>query len=406
MDRYADSERPRRPAREVTAVTESPRRPRGARAAPKAAARAGGDPAAERGSVDPAVDVDAAAASEVDAAAAAPDDVADDESPDLAELYDALAPPDADAVLASIFGRATEPDDGVFRSGFVAVVGRPNVGKSTITNAFVGDKVAIVSPKPQTTRRRILGIRTTDAAQAIFVDTPGIHRPRTPLGSYMVKVARDAIPDADVVVWVVDASAPPRALDERVAAMVRRAGRPTVLALNKSDRLAPEDIAARVDAFRALAGEGAVWELTIATRGHNLDRLWALIVERLPAGPLYYPPDQISDQTDRMLVAELVREAALFTLEDEVPHGIEVVVETWALRDNGVTVIGARLLVEREGHKPIVIGKGGAVLKAIGTRARRDIEALLEGPVYLELQVGVRPGWRRSAAETKRLGYG
>lgn len=361
-----------------------------------------------------APDVDAAGADAAAAEAPADDvdaaddaeDVPDEALSDLAELYEAIAPPDAEAVLASIFGRTAEPGDGVFRSGFVAVVGRPNVGKSTITNAFVGDKIAIVSPKPQTTRRRILGIRTTDAAQAIFVDTPGIHRPRTPLGSYMVKVARDAIPDADVVVWVVDASTPPRPLDERVGAMVRRAGRPTVLALNKADHLAPEDVTARIDAFAALAGPDAAWELTIATRGHNLDRLWSLIVERLPPGPLYYPPDQISDQTDRMLVCELVREAALFTLSDEIPHGIEVAVETWAVRDNGVTVIGARLFVEREGHKAIVIGKGGAVLKAIGTRARREIEAMLDGPVYLELHVGVRPDWRRSAAETKRLGYG
>lgn len=333
------------------------------------------------------------------------DELDEGPSSDLAELYPAIAPPDEAAVLESIFGRADEPADGVFRSGFVAVVGRPNVGKSTITNAFVGDKVAIVSPKPQTTRRRILGIRTTDAAQAIFVDTPGIHRPRTPLGSYMVKVARDAIPDADVVVWVVDASAPPRALDERVGALVKRSGRPTIIALNKTDKLAPEDVEARIASFTALAGEGAQWELTIATRGHNLDRLWAMIVTLLPPGPLYFPADQISDQTDRMLVCEMVREAALFRLEDEVPHGIEVAIEEWAERENGVTVIHARLFVEREGHKAIVIGKGGAVLRDIGTHARKQIESMLEGPVYLELQVGVRPDWRRSAEETKRLGY-
>ena len=359
-------------------------------------------------SMDDPTDLDVDVVDVVDEADDLTDDaVGDDDAahPDLAELYEAIAPADADDVLARIFGSAAEPSDGVFRSGFVAVVGRPNVGKSTIMNAFVGDKVAIVSPKPQTTRRRILGIRTTDAAQAIFVDTPGIHRPRTPLGSYMVKVARDAIPDADVVVWVVDASVPPRTLDERVGAMVRRAGRPTILALNKTDKLPAEDVAARVAAFTALAGEGALWELTIATRGHNLDRLWALIAAQLPPGPLYYPADQISDQTDRMLVAELVREAALFLLEDEVPHGIEVMVEQWAVRENGVTVIGARLFVEREGHKAIVIGKGGAVLKGIGTRARQEIEKMLEGPVYLELQVGVRPDWRRSAEGTKRMGF-
>ncbi len=312
--------------------------------------------------------------------------------------------PGAD-ILARIFGTGGEPDSGgPFRSGFVALVGRPNVGKSTLLNALVGEKVAIVSPRPQTTRRRILGIRTTDAAQAVFVDTPGVHRPRHDLGRYMVGVARAAIPDADVVVWVVDAAHPPGDLDAQVARWIRQAGRPTVVALNKSDRLKPEDIQARCDAYLGMV-DAADWILTIATRGHNLEALWSAIARRLPEGAPFYPEDQLTDQTDRMLVTELVREAALRHLGQEIPHGIEVSLEEWSRREDGFLRIAAKIFVEREGHKAIVIGRHGAMLKTIGTRARHEIETLLGERVFLELFVAVRPGWRRDAADVKRMGY-
>jgi len=289
------------------------------------------------------------------------------------------------------------------RCGFVAVVGRPNVGKSTLVNALVGEKVAIVSPRPQTTRRRILGIRTEGGVQAIFVDTPGIHAPRHGLGRAMVRAAEAAIPDADLVVWVVDAGRPPAALDRRVANLAGRAGRPVLIAMNKSDRLAPEAILERTAAFRALVA-AEDWTLTIATTGHNLDRLWAMIAARLPAGPMFYPADQLTDQTDRMLVAELIREAALECLADEVPHGIEVVLEEWARRPDGLLRVAAKVFVERESHKPIVIGRGGAMLKRIGTKARHRIDALLDSRVFLALFVSVRPGWRDNPADIRRLG--
>ncbi len=340
------------------------------------------------------------------AAPAAAEPPATPEAPDAAPGTPAAGPgASGDDILARIFGTGAALEAGApYRSGFVALVGRPNVGKSTLLNALVGEKVAIVSPRPQTTRRRILGIRTTDAAQAVFVDTPGVHRPRHELGRYMVGIARAAIPDADVVVWVVDAAHAPRDLDADVARWIRQAARPTVIALNKSDRLKPEDIQSRCDAYRGLV-ESADWVLTIATRGHNLDALWSAIVRRLPEGPPFYPEDQLTDQTDRMLVTDLVREAALLHLGQEVPHGIEVSLEEWSRREDGFLRIAAKVFVEREGHKAIVIGRHGAMLKAIGTRARREIEALLGERVFLELFVSVRPGWRGDAADVKRMGY-
>lgn len=315
---------------------------------------------------------------------------------------------DGDDIVERIFGPSAGADPrapGEFRSGFVALVGRPNVGKSTLLNAILGEKIAIVTPRPQTTRRRILGIHTTPAAQAIFVDTPGIHRPRHSLGRSMVRAAKSAIPEADVVVWVVDVSVPPDSLDRTVAGLVRRAGVPVLLALNKSDRLRPEDLERRIAEYTALAGEPAGWMLTIATRGHNLDRLWAQIVAVLPPGPLLFPEDQLTDQTDRMLASELVREAALTYLREEIPHGMEVVVDEWSVRDDGLLTIRAQVLVERESHKPIVIGRGGSMLERIGIAARRSIEALVERKVFLDLNVTVREDWRRKAGAVKRLGY-
>jgi GTPase len=294
-------------------------------------------------------------------------------------------------------------DEG-FRSGFAALIGRPNVGKSTLLNALVGEKVAIVSPRPQTTRRRVLGIRTTTEAQVIFVDTPGIHEPRHQLGRYMVKVARQAIPDADVVLWVVDVAHAPRPEDLMIARLLRPARRPVILVLNKSDLVQADRLGPQTEAFQAIV-EVDDWFLTVATRGHNVDKVWAAIVACLPPGPLLFPADQVTDQTDRMFVAELIREAALHHLADEVPHGIEVLIEEWAPRPNGMLFIAAKILVERESPKAIAIGKNGQMLKQIGRDARRQIEASLDERVFLELFVSVRAGWRKSAEDLRRLGF-
>jgi GTP-binding protein Era len=296
------------------------------------------------------------------------------------------------------------PESGQTRSGFVAIIGRPNVGKSTLLNSLVGEKIAITSHRPQTTRRRIIGIRTVGDQQAIFVDTPGVHDPRTDLGRYMVDVARRSIPDSDVVVWVVDVSRLPGDIESRVASWIKRAGVPVILAMNKSDLLAPEDIVAHTEAYLGLLRVDD-WVLTIATEAHNLDLLWDMIARRLPPGPFYYPQDQLTDQTDRMLVAELVREAALRYLQQEVPHGVEVVVDSWEEEDDGTLRIEATVIVERESHVGIVVGRGGSMIKRIGQSARREIEELLDRHVYLGLRVKARPGWRRRAPEVRRLGY-
>jgi GTP-binding protein Era len=301
-------------------------------------------------------------------------------------------------------GEVPPTDAGSHRAGYVALVGLPNVGKSTLLNAYVGEKVAITSPRPQTTRRRILGIRTTPVAQVVFVDTPGIHRPKSPLGRYMVGVARSAIPDADVIVWVVDVSRPPSLGERTIGGWIADAGRPAILALNKSDKLAPDRVIAQTEAYEALA-PAAPSMPTIATDAFNLERLWSLIVERLPVGPAFFPDDEITDQTERALGAEFVREAALRFLEAEVPHGIEVLIEEWTVRPGGVTYDEATLIVEREGHKAIVLGKGGAMIRRIGSAARREIEAMVGAKVFLDLHVVVRADWRRDKGEVRSLGY-
>jgi GTP-binding protein Era len=294
-----------------------------------------------------------------------------------------------------------------FKSGFVAVVGRPNVGKSTLMNALLGQKVAIVSPRPQTTRRKQLGILNLENAQIIFVDTPGIHRPKHALDKSMQVVANEALYDADAVLWLVDASEPPSIEDKRIAEMIARNSSkgPTILALNKSDRLKPHKVVANVEAFRALVPD-AQWMLTSATRGDNLDKLQAMLIEALPEGPQYYDPEQITDFQLRDIAAELIREAALEALRDEVPHGIAVEIEEFKEPQGKAAHIGAIIYVERDSHKGILIGKGGEMLKAIGTRARKEIEKQLDGPVFLELFVKVKADWRNSERDVRGLGYG
>lgn len=293
-----------------------------------------------------------------------------------------------------------------FRSGFVAVVGRPNVGKSTLLNALLGQKIAIVSPRPQTTRRRQLGILTSESSQIIFVDTPGIHRPRQALDKYMLSVATEAVADADVILWLADVSELPTTEDRRIAELIaQRAPKvPVVLALNKSDRLKPEHVLSNSDAFRALA-PNAEWMLISATRGDNLEKIVPMLLARLPEGPQYYDEDDITDVQLRDLAAELIREAALGELRDEIPHGIAVEIEEFKEPKGKVARVSAVIYVERENHKGIVIGKKGATLKRIGEQARKEIEAQLDGKVFLEMHVKVREGWRQDERAVKRFGY-
>jgi len=311
------------------------------------------------------------------------------------------------------------------RSGFVAVIGRPNVGKSTLMNQLVGQKVAIVSPKPQTTRSRILGILTREDAQVIFVDTPGLHRPRHKLGRAMVATATRAIPDADVVLFLVDVSVMPTDEDRIIAGLIREhTEAPVILVLNKMDLLPAEKVKPHTEAYWELASHhdllppappltppiggrmaGGGWMMTIATKGVNLDKLLGLIVEALPEGPRYYPGDQVTDQTGRQIAAELIREQVLRYTRQEVPHAVAVVVEEFKERENGVVYVAANVFVEKDSQKGIIIGRGGQMLRKIGAAARQEIERMTGGRVYLDLWVKVRKGWRRDEKELRRLGY-
>jgi len=287
----------------------------------------------------------------------------------------------------------------------VAVVGRPNVGKSTLMNAYLGQKIAIVSKKPQTTRNRLLGIFTREDAQIIFLDTPGIHAPLHKLGEYMVETAARAIPDADVVLFIVDASVPPTGEDALVAGAVRERGAelPVIMALNKVDLL-PSSESPYAEAYLDMLQPDA-WLPISAIRDDNRDELLELVLAHLPRGPRYYPEDQITDQQTRFIAAELIRESALHRLRHEVPYALAVVVEEFKRRNDDMTYVGATIYVERDSQKGIVIGQGGKTLKDIGKAARTEIEKLIDTRVFLELWVKVRPKWRKKENELRRLGY-
>ncbi|RPI58421.1 MAG: GTPase Era [Chloroflexi bacterium] len=297
------------------------------------------------------------------------------------------------------------------RSGFVAVVGKPNVGKSTLMNAYLGQKIAIVSPKPQTTRNRLLGILTLERqrgdvadAQVIFVDTPGIHRPLHKLGQYMVDQAVRAIPDADLVLFVVDVSQPPNEEDLAIGEILRRQREmPVLLVLNKVD-LVGEGQAGHAAEYQAL-GEFRDSIPISALQGKNRDRLLEMILKQLPVGPRYYPEEQITDQQLRFMAAELVREAVMMNLRQEIPYSVAVIVDQFKERSQDLTYISATVLVERETQKAIILGHGGEMIKRIGRDARRQIEELLGTRVFLELWVKVRKRWRADEQELRRLGY-
>lgn len=303
-----------------------------------------------------------------------------------------------------------------FKSGFVAIVGKPNVGKSTLLNALLGQKISIVTAKPQTTRDRIMGILTSETAQVIFIDTPGIHAPKNSLGQVMVTTATSAIGEADVIVFMVDVSELPDADDRRIAEALReRFVTPSIiLALNKMDNLIPpERLKAHVEAYWSLVPTAADqeppapwdWIMLSATRGDNRQELLDKIITALPEGPQYYPEDQITDRQERDLAADLIREQVLLHLKQEVPHSVAVVVEQYDERKNGNLHIAATIYVERESQKGILIGSDGKMLKQIGADARHSIQRLLDCSVYLELWVKVRKNWRESEREVRRMGY-
>ena len=291
------------------------------------------------------------------------------------------------------------------KSGFVALIGRPNVGKSTLMNRLIGQKIAITSNKPQTTRNRIQTVYTDERGQIIFLDTPGIHKAKNKLGEYMVNVANKTLQDVDVILWLVEPTDYIGAGERQIITKLKGVKKPVILVINKVDTVAKEDILKFIDAYRREMDFDEIVPVS-ALKGTNTDDLKETIFKYLTYGPMYYDEDTVTDQPMRQIVAELVREKALRCLSDEIPHGIAVTIEVMKERPDGsMWDIEASIVCERDSHKGIIIGKGGAMLKKIGSAARFEIERLLESKVNLKLWVKVRKEWRDSELMMKNFGY-
>ena len=292
-----------------------------------------------------------------------------------------------------------------FKSVFVALVGRPNVGKSTLMNHLIGQKIAITSEKPQTTRNRIQTVYTDKRGQIIFLDTPGIHKAKNKLGQYMVNVAEGTLNEVDVIMWLVEPTTYIGAGEQHIAELLSKVKTPVILAINKIDTVKDEEIIAKaIDTYKNVCPFAEIVPVS-ALRNQNTDKMTELLFQYLPYGPQYYDEDTVTDQPMRQIAAELIREKALRLLQDEIPHGIAVTIEQMKERDNGIFDIEATIVCERDSHKGIIIGKGGAMLKRIGSQARREIENLMGAKVNLQLWVKVRKEWRDSELYMKNYGY-
>ena len=289
------------------------------------------------------------------------------------------------------------------RSGFVSVVGRPNVGKSTLVNALVGEKVAITSPRPQTTRNTIRGVLTTDEAQLVFVDTPGLHRPRTALGERLNTLVYGSLAEADGVVFVLDATQKIGPGDRLIAERLGAAQTPVVVAVNKTDIARKDQVVAQL--VEAGEWDFAAYAPVSATQREGLGAITEELLAFLPEGPAFFPPEMRTDQPEEFFAAELVREKYLARLRDELPHSLTVVVDEVAQRETGTVYVGATVYVERDSQKGIVIGKGGSLLRSVGGEARADLERLFGADVYLDLRVKVERDWQRSDQLLDRLGF-
>ena len=292
-----------------------------------------------------------------------------------------------------------------FKSGFAAIIGRPNVGKSTLMNHLIGQKIAITSRKPQTTRNRIQTVYTSERGQIVFLDTPGIHKAKNKLGEYMVNVAQRTFQDADVILWLVEASDYIGAGEKHIAQQLQKTKLPVILVMNKVDKVEKKQVAGFIEAYRKLYDFAEIVPVS-ALRSVNLDTLLECIFKYLPYGPQFYDEDTVTDQPQRQIVAEMIREKALRCLEEEIPHGIAVTIERMKDRPQGDMVdIDATIICERDSHKGIIIGKQGAMLKKIGSQARTEIENMLETKVNLKLWVKVKKDWRDSDFLIKNFGY-
>ena len=292
----------------------------------------------------------------------------------------------------------------ITKTAVVSVVGRPNVGKPALTNKLVGQKVAIVSSKPQTTRTRITGILNRDGTQYVFLDTPGLHRPRSRLGDYMCKVVTDTVSEVDAAVLVVEPIANIGPAEESLIAQLKQHRMPAILAINKIDTLKKEELLAVIAVYAQAHDFEAVVPISART-GEGLDELLTEIGRYAIEGPQLFPEDMVSDQPERQLAAEIVREKMLRLLDREVPHGVAVGVERWNEREDGLIEINAVIYCEKASHKGIIIGKQGAMLKEIGRQARVDIERMLDAKVFLELWVKVKEGWRNNQYQMRNFGY-
>lgn len=291
-----------------------------------------------------------------------------------------------------------------YRSGFAAIIGRPNVGKSTLMNSLVGQKIAIMSDKPQTTRNKIMCVLTLDEAQVIFIDTPGIHKPKHKLGEYMVDTAKQTFREVDIILFVVDITEKPGGGEEYILDLLQDVRTPVVLVVNKIDQVPKDAVLPRIDLYRRKREFAAVVPISALT-GTNQDALVGEIIKYLPPGPQYYPPDMVTDQPERLIIAELIREKALHHTRDEIPHAIAVDIEEITARPHETLYVRAVIYVERESQKGIVIGAKGNMLKEIGRQARCDIEKLLGSKVFLDLWVKVKKDWRNREGTLRMLGY-
>lgn len=290
-----------------------------------------------------------------------------------------------------------------YKSGFVTLIGRPNVGKSTLMNRLIGQKIAITSNKPQTTRNRIQTVLTTEEGQIVFVDTPGIHKAKNKLGEYMVNVAERTLNEVDVVLWLVEPTAFIGAGEKHIAEQLGKVKTPVVLVINKVDMVKKEEILGFIDAYRKIYDFAEIVPVS-ARNGDNTEELVKVILKYLPYGPQFYDEDTVTDQPERQIVAELIREKALHSLNDEIPHGIAVAIDSMKYRRK-IVDIDATIICERDSHKGIIIGKQGVMLKKIGSTARYEIEKMLDMQVNLKLWVKVKKDWRDSDFLIKNFGY-
>lgn len=290
-----------------------------------------------------------------------------------------------------------------YKSGFVTLIGRPNVGKSTLMNYLIGQKIAITSNKPQTTRNRIQTVLTTEQGQVVFVDTPGIHKAKNKLGEYMVNVAERTLNEVDVVLWLVEPSTFIGAGEKHIAEQLKRVKTPVILVINKVDMVKKDEVFAFIDAYQKIYDFAAIVPVS-AKSGENTDELLKVLFQYLPYGPQFYDEDTVTDQPQRQIVAEIIREKALHALNEEIPHGIAVSIEKMQFKRK-IVEIEATIICERDSHKGIIIGKQGSMLKKIGTNARYEIEKMLEMQVNLKLWVKVKKDWRDSDFLIKNFGY-